>query len=89
MRIYLCELQSQIGQQGTVFLNPQLTSSSLKSVADTSLVELSSVIRISENKQLKHLVQVCKHVNMRWLILTLSGKVNLVISFSLVFGTPR
>ena len=89
MRIYLCELQSQIGQQGTVFLNPQLTSSSLKSVADTSLVELSSVIRISENKQLKHLDRVGKHVNMRRLILILSGKVSLGISFSLGFGTQR
>ena len=41
MRTYMCELPSQIVQQGTVFLNPQLTSSSLTSVADTSLVELS------------------------------------------------
>ena len=89
MKTYKCELQSQIVQQGTAFLNPLLTNSSLKSVADTSLVELSSVIRISENKQLKHLDRVGKHVNMRWLILTLSGKVSLVISFSLVCGTPR
>ena len=89
MRTYMCELPSQIVQQGTVFLNPQLTSYSLKSVADTSLVELSQVIRISENKQSKHLHQVGKHVNMRRLILTLSDKVNLAICFSWECGTPR
>ena len=89
MRGYKCELPSQIALQGTVSLNPQLTNSYMTSAADTFLVELSQVIWISENKQLKHLDQVGKHVNMRQLILTLSGKASLGISFSLVCGTPR